>query len=570
MKITGAQAIVQALLDEGVEVLFGFPGGAIMPAYDALHEAREQLRHVLVRHEQGAGHAAQGYARATGKVGVCIGTSGPGATNFVTSLVDALMDSTALVCVTGQVFSPLLGSDAFQEADVTGLTVAATKWNAQVVDAREIAAVMRRAFHVARSGRPGPVLVDVTKDAQFQSFDPAGEARAPAGWAAAQRAGIWRYPRDSTDLSRLGEAAALLNGAQRPFLLVGHGVSIAGAEQPLLALAERAGVPVASTLLGLSAFPSEHPLYVGMLGMHGNYGPNVLTNEADVIVAVGMRFDDRVTSRLDAYARQARIVHVEIDAAEIGKNVPVDVPLIADAGAALRGLLALVEPRAHPEWLARFRRCDAEEQARVIDAQLAPPDGPLKMAEVVRRISDRTAGQALMVSDVGQHQMHVARYYRYRRPRSHITSGGAGTMGFGLPAAVGAKIGATSREVIAVVGDGGFQMTLQELGTVMQEGTAVKIVVLNNNFLGMVRQWQELFFDKRYSGVEMQTPDFVTVASGYGIAGRRVAVREELDEALDAMLQAPGPYLLEVTVDREDNVFPMIAAGDSVAQIRLA
>jgi acetolactate synthase-1/2/3 large subunit len=560
MPITGAQALVQALTEQGVDTVFGYPGGAIMPIYDALHGARRQLRHVLVRHEQGAVHAAQGYARSSGRPGVCLATSGPGATNFVTGLLDAQMDSTPLVCITGQVASTKLGSDAFQEADVIGLSLAATKWSCQITEPDRIAPTIARAFQIAREGRPGPVLIDITRDAQAGLTGPVAPAAEEA----------WTYAARHRDLSGLERAAALLDTAERPLLMLGHGVTLAQAEDEALALAERAGLPTAATLLGLSAFPVAHPLYVGMLGMHGNYAPNVLTNEADVILAVGMRFDDRVTGRLQDYARGARVIHVDVDPAQVNRHVPVDVALIADAREALRALSPLVQPRRHDAWLARFRELAAMEHSAVIGPELAGDCAAMRMGEVVDRLSVLSAGEALLVTDVGQHQMIAARHYGFARRASHITSGGLGTMGFALPAAIGAALGAPQRQVIAVAGDGGIQMTLQELGTLMQEQLAVKIIVLNNEHLGMVRQWQELFFDGRLSEVRMDNPDFVTIARGYRIPAESVSAREALDDALARMLAHAGPYLLEVRVGPTDNVFPMIPAGASVSEVRLS
>ena len=561
--LSGAQAIVQALLEQDVQVLFGYPGGAIMPTYDALYDVGDRLRHVLVRHEQGAAHAAQGYARATGRTGVCIATSGPGATNLATPLVDALMDSTPLVCITGQVPRAALGTDAFQEADAIGITLAATKWSYQITAADEIPWVIPRAFEIARAGRPGPVLIDITKDAQQARLSTAPTPPATRHYD------HWRYPREPGDLSGLERAAELINTADRPYMILGQGVLLAGAEEQARRLAEKAGIPTASTLLGLSALAVDHPLFMGMVGMHGHYGPNILTNEADVIMAVGMRFDDRVTGRVQDYAPQARIIHIEIDPAEVNKVVPAEVALIGDARRVLDKLLPHIAPARHPRWLERFQSCAAEEERRVIAPEIHPLAGPLKMGEVVERLSVHSRGEAVIVSDVGQHQMFAARHYRFSQPRSHITSGGLGTMGFALPAAIGARIGVTDRPVVAVIGDGGFQMTLQELGTVMQERLPVKLVVLNNEHLGMVRQWQELFFDKRYSSVAMASPDFITVARGYGIAGRRITQRAELDQALGELLECDGPYLLEVAVGREDKIFPMIPAGASVTEIRL-
>jgi acetolactate synthase-1/2/3 large subunit len=564
MQISGAEAMVQALIEQGVEVLFGYPGGAIMPTYDALHGVRGRLRHILVRHEQGATHAAQGYARATGRPGVCLATSGPGATNLITGLTDALMDSTPIVCITGQVPGAKLGSDAFQEADVIGLTLAATKWSCQVTRADQVAPAIARAFQVAMEGRPGPVLVDVTRDAQTGNAGAHVPPNEPWSWPSSQR-----------DLSGIARAAELLNTAQRPYLMLGHGVTLAGAEDLALAIAERAGLPSAATLLGLSAFPVDHPLYAGMLGMHGSYGANMLTNEADVILAVGMRFDDRVTGRLEDYARQARIIHVDVDPAQVNRLVPAEVAIVADACEALAALLPLLHPRRHDAWLARFREHDAIEHEQVVGPELAGESPALRMGEVVDRLSTLTHGQAVVVTDVGQHQMIAARHYRFAHRASHITSGGLGTMGFALPAAIGAAVGAAegaapARPVVAIAGDGGIQMTIQELGTLMQEQLPVKVVVLNNEHLGMVRQWQELFFEGRLSEVRMHNPDFVTLAAGYGIAAASVGERESLDAALSQMLAHPGPYLLEVRVGREDNVFPMMPAGASVSEMRLA
>jgi acetolactate synthase-1/2/3 large subunit len=563
---TGAQRLIDALCEQGVELVFGYPGGAIMPVYDALHAARERLRHVLVRHEQGAVHAAQGYARASGRVGVCIATSGPGATNFVTGLADALMDSTPLVCVSGQVTSENLGTEAFQEADVIGLTLGATKWSYQVTRAEEIPAAVARAFEVATDGRPGPVLLEITKDAQFAEVESDGHGPPTPVSLTAE----WRYPRAHADLEGIERAAALINQAERPYLIVGQGVLLSGACEALRAVAERADIPIAATLLGLSAVASDHPLLVGMVGMHGNYGANMLTNEADVIVAVGMRFDDRVTGRLDGYAPQARIVHIEIDPAEVNRRVPAEIALVADARAALEALLPHLEPARHEAWRTRFSEHDRTEYQAVVEAELHPVLGALRMGEVVARLAERSDGDAVIVSDVGQHQMAVARHSRFTRPDSHITSGGLGTMGFALPAAIGARLAAPERSVVAVVGDGGFQMTMQELGTLMQERVPVKIVVLNNEHLGMVRQWQELFFDGRYSEVALHNPDFVMLCKAFGIPARTVAERAELDHALDDLLAAEGPALLEVRVGRTDNIFPIIPAGAAVDEMRLS
>jgi acetolactate synthase-1/2/3 large subunit len=559
--VSGATAVLQALLGEAVDTVFGYPGGAIIPIYDALYDYQDRLRHVLVRHEQGGIHAAQGYARASGKVGVVFATSGPGATNLVTGLADALIDSTPLVCITGQVFAHLLGTDAFQETDILNITTPVTKWNFQVTEASEIPAVLAKAFYVARSGRPGPVLIDITKNAQLQQF-------ASGGYRPCTHIRSYR-PKPLVRPQYLDEAAALLNQAQRPFVLWGQGVVLGGAEQEFRAFVEKSGIPAAWTMLGAGVLPPTHPLNVGMLGMHGNYGPNVLTNECDVLVAVGMRFDDRVTGRLDKYARQARIIHLDIDPTEIGKNVPTSVPVWGDCKETLPLLTQRVAARRHEAWRSRFEQYRREEMAAVVEAELFPKSGELTMGEVIQQLNELTGGEATVVTDVGQHQMVTSRYARFNHSRRHITSGGLGTMGFALPAAIGAKFGAPGQTVVAVIGDGGFQMTLQELGTIMQTGVAVKIIILNNQFLGMVRQWQELFHERRYSFVDIQSPDYVRVASGYGIPGRQVSARPELAAALREMLESPGAFLLEVMVTRENNIFPMVPQGCSVAEIRL-
>lgn len=558
MKITGAEAILQVLVHEQVDVVFGYPGGAIMPFYDALYDFKDQVHHVLVRHEQGAVHAAEGYARACGKPGVCIATSGPGATNLITGITNAMMDSVPLVCITGQVGSHFLGTDAFQEADILSMTVPVTKWSIQITSAEEIPACLAKAFYLAKSGRPGPVVVDITKDAQLGMLD-------------------FSYPRYEgnrkevfkPDPAAIHESAKLLNQSSRPLLLVGHGVLISGAEKEIRELAEKADIPVASTLLGLSAFPTNHPLYAGMLGMHGNYGPNVLTNEADVILAVGMRFDDRVTGALEKYAKQAKIIHIDIDQSELDKNVKAVVPILADAKSAIQALLPLVHSQRHPAWLEKFKEYKLLEHEKVIEREVNPREGKMKMGEVIHCLSQKDKGKAIVVTDVGQHQMVAARYSDFLMTNSHITSGGLGTMGFALPAAIGAKLGAPSREVIAVIGDGGFQMTLQELGVISQEKLPVKILILNNQYLGMVRQWQELFFEERYSFTEMHNPDFIKIAQAYGIRARKVTEREDLSEALTEMLESKEAYLLEVIVEKQHNVFPMIPPGASACDVRL-
>lgn len=560
--LSGAEAVIQCLLEEHVEVLFGYPGGAIMPVYDALYDYRHQLNHVLVRHEQGAGHAAEGYARACGKPGVCLVTSGPGATNLITAITDAMMDSVPMVCLVGQVAKSLLGTDAFQEADLISMTLPITKWNYQITSADEIPEVMAKAFYIATSGRPGPVLVDITKSAQFEKMTQA--------FSYEKCTRIFSYqPHNTLAKSDLERAAELLNAAEKPYVFAGHGVSISGAENALLKLVEKTDMPVGCTLHGLSSFPSAHSNYAGMLGMHGHYAANIMTNEADVILAVGMRFDDRVTGDLRTFAKQAKIVHIDIDASELNKNMPATVALRGDAKDALEQLLPLLKEKKREEWNKAFKNLFQEEFEKVISQQVYPESGPLKMGEVIQKVSDMTKGKALVVADVGQHQMMTARYYQFAENKSFISSGGLGTMGFALPAAMGAQMGKANRTVVAFIGDGCFQMTLQELGTIQQNKLPVKIIILNNNFLGMVRQWQELFFESRYSFTELQNPDFVTIAKGFGIAGEDVEQRENLNEALSRMLDYNGPYLLNITVEKEDNVFPMVPGGGSVHEIRL-
>lgn len=559
-EVTGAEAVILSLLDEDVTDVFGYPGGAIMPIYDALYDYAQQLNHYLVRHEQGATHAAQGYSRVSGKPGVVFATSGPGATNLITGLADAQIDSTPLVCITGQVASHLLGTDAFQETDVVGVSMPVTKWNIQVTKAEDIAPALAKAFYIATTGRPGPVLVDITKDAQFGKTN----------YNYKKSEGLRSYfPYPKVNAEDVEAAAELLNKSERPFILCGHGVLLSGAEKQLLALAEKADIPVACTLLGLSAFPANHPLYVGYLGMHGNYGPNLLTNECDVLVAIGMRFDDRVTGNVDKYAKQARVVHFEIDPSEVNKIIPADVAVLGDAKEALEMLLPKINACKNKKWLKRFEDCTDVEYKKVINEAVNPNSEKLRMAEVVDKLYKASKGEAVVVTDVGQHQMITSRYYKFNQPNHSVTSGGLGTMGFGLPAAVGAKVAMPHKEVVAVLGDGGFQMTIQELGTIMQSNIAVKILVLNNNFLGMVRQWQQLFFDRRYSFTEMKNPDFITIARGYGIKGKKVSERENLEDALREMYQSKEAYLLEVVVENEENVFPMVATGAGVSEIML-
>ncbi len=560
MRISGAEAIIRCLLEEGVDVLYGYPGGAIMPVYDELYKFRDELHHVLTRHEQGSIHAAQGFARVSGRVGVAMATSGPGATNLVTGLADAQIDSTPVVCITGQVPRHLLGSDAFQETDIIGISTPVTKWNYQITKASEIPEIMAKAFYIAKSGRPGPVLVDITKNAQFDEFD----------FEYTPCQGVRSYkPVPKPDPEALEAAAELINAAKKPYIVWGQGVILGHAEDQLKAFVEKTGIPAAWTILGLSAMDTDHPLNVGMVGMHGNYGPNVLTNECDVLLAIGMRFDDRVTGNLETYAKQAKIIHFEIDPAEVNKNVEVDVAVMGDVRETLELLLPMVDEKSHDGWRAEFDKKYEEEYKAVIEKDLKPTKPGLTMGEVIAQINEASGHKAVIVTDVGQHQMVACRYAKFKDSKSSITSGGLGTMGFALPAAIGAKMGAMDREVVAVIGDGGYQMTIQELGTIFQTKTPVKIVVLNNDFLGMVRQWQELFFDKRYASTVMTNPDFVKIAEGYHIKARRVEKREDLAEAVQEMIACPEAYFLEVRVEKEDNVFPMIPSGASVSDIRL-
>ena len=560
-KLSGAQAVLEACIAEGAETIFGYPGGAIMPIYDALYDYHAQLKHILVRHEQGGIHAGQGYARTSGKVGVVFATSGPGATNLVTGLADAMIDSTPLVCITGQVFAHLLGTDAFQETDIINITMPVTKWNYQITDATEIPGILAKAFYLARSGRPGPVLIDISKNAQIQLFD--YEGYTPCHHIRSYR------PKPVIRKNYIDEAVALINNAKKPLVIFGQGVILGKAEKEFKNFIEKSGMPAAWTILGLSALPTHHPQNVGMLGMHGNYGPNVLTNECDVLIAVGMRFDDRVTGRLDKYAKQAKIIHLDIDPAEIDKNVKAHVGVWGDCKETLPLLTLGLQEKNRTEWLNVFKEYAQKEYDECIKNEIYPTTEEMTMGEVIRIVNETTQGNAVIVTDVGQHQMVACRYATFNETRSNVTSGGLGTMGFALPAAIGAKFGSPHRTVIAVIGDGGVQMTIQELGTIMQTGVEVKIIILNNQFLGMVRQWQQLFNDKRYSFVDIQSPNYIMIANAYGIDGAKVDKRKNLVKAIETMLAHKGSYLLEVMVGKENNVFPMVPQGCSVSEIRL-
>ncbi|AZI22667.1 biosynthetic-type acetolactate synthase large subunit [Chryseobacterium taklimakanense] len=560
LQITGAEAVIQSLKAEGVKTIFGYPGGAIMPIYDALFDHLDEINHVLTRHEQGAIHAAQGYARTSGKTGVVFATSGPGATNLITGLADALIDSTPLVCITGQVASHLLGTDAFQETDVMGISMPVTKWNCQVTKAEDIAPTLAKAFYIASTGRPGSVLVDITKDAQFEKLDFSYEK------CTAVRS---FQPKPKLNADQLQAASKLLNEAKKPLMIVGQGIMLSNAEEELRAFAEKTGVPVASTLLGLGAFPANHPQFVGMVGMHGNYAPNVKSNECDVLLAVGMRFDDRVTGDVSRYAKQAKVIHIDIDRAEINKIIKADAPVLADAKEALAFLTDLVEKQNHQSWLDEFHQAKENELQVLSKNRNKNFSDELRMDLVIGLLSEKTHGNAVIVTDVGQHQMMAAQFYGYNQTKSNVTSGGLGTMGFALPAAIGAKLANPEKQVIAIIGDGGFQMTLQELGTIMQNNIGVKIIILNNEYLGMVRQWQQMFFEKRYSFTNIQSPDFVALAASYNIKGIKVEKQEDLSHALDQLLKTENAFLLEVKVAKEDNVFPMVPTGASVAEIRL-
>ena len=560
IKISGAEAVIRCLLEEGVDLIYGYPGGAIMPIYDELYKFQDKLTHILTRHEQGATHAAQGYSRVSGKVGVVTATSGPGATNLVTGIADAQIDSTPMVCITGQVASHLLGSDAFQETDIIGISTPVTKWNCQITKAADIPVVLAKAFYIAKSGRPGPVLVDITKDAQFELME----------FKYIKCTFLRSYkPVPDFSINKIKNASELINKSKKPLIVWGQGVILGNAENEFKDLVEKTGIPAAWTILGLSALPTKHPLNVGMVGMHGNYGPNVLTNECDLLIAIGMRFDDRVTGNLNSYAKQAKIIHLEIDPAEINKNVDVDVAVLGNVKETLPLLTSFVKSNSHDSWINKFNSFYKIEYKKVIKNDIYPSKDGLTMGEVIKEINEASNGDAIIVTDVGQHQMVTCRYANFNKSKSNVTSGGLGTMGFALPAAIGAKMGAPKREVVAVIGDGGYQMTIQELGTIFQTGCAVKIVVLNNEFLGMVRQWQQMFFEKRYASTEMINPDFITIAKGYNIEAKKVDKRTDLKNSVQEMMKSSKPYFLEVRVEKEANVFPMIPSGASVSDIRL-
>ncbi len=554
----GAEIIIKSLIKEKVEIIFGYPGGANMPIYDALYDYQDKIRHILVRHEQGAVHAAEGYARASGKPGVCLVTSGPGATNLVTGIADAMMDSVPLVCITGQVAAEFLGTDAFQETDVIGITTPITKWNYQITKASEITKVFARAFYIATHGRPGPVVIDITKNAQFEESD----FSYPEDFSLKKYENINKNRKND-----LKEAADILNNADRPLIIAGHGVIISKAEKLLIKLAERGDIPIATTLHGVSTIPFDHRLFVGMAGMHGRYGVNKLTNETDVIFAIGMRFDDRVTGKLSDYAPQAKVIHVDIDESEINKNIKTILNFVCDCKVFLEKFVRLIKYKNRQKWLERFKQLNNFEEKTLNDRLLN--NNKITMDQVFNILSEITNGQAIIVADVGQNQMFAARFYNYKKPNSFISSGGLGTMGFALPAAIGVKIGCPDDLVIAVIGDGGFQMTMQELGIIMQEKLPVKILILNNEYLGMVRQWQELFFQKRYSFTYLKNPDFLKIAQAYGIKADKVIEKNQLKKSLERFIKEKGPYLLEIKVEKEDNIFPMVPTGVSVSQVRL-
>lgn len=558
--ITGAEALMRSLMNEGVDTIFGYPGGSIMPVFDTLFDHREDFRQVLVRHEQGATHAAQGYARSSGKVGVCIVTSGPGATNTLTGISDAMLDSTPIVVIAGQVASSVLGTDAFQEIDLVGVTQPISKWCYQIRRAEDIAWAVARAFYIARTGRPGPVVLDFTKNAQVSRVAYEPET------ASCVRSYV-PYPKPDKDAIR--NAAELISRAQRPFALVGQGVELGKAHEELKAFLEKGNIPAGRTLLGLSALPSDHPLSVGMLGMHGNLSCNMNTNQCDVLIAIGMRFSDRVTGDLTRYAKQAKVIHLDVDRAEIDKCVKADIPVIGDCKETLPLLTEYMEEGNHKEWIDSFAEYDAIEYEKVIDKALNTKEGPLKMGEVARRVSEATGNSAVLVTDVGQNQMMSCRYFKFTQPHSVLTSGGLGTMGYGLPAAVGATIAVPHRTVCVFMGDGGFQMNIQELGTIMEQRLPVKMILLNNSYLGNVRQWQEMFFDHRYSFTPMQNPDYNMIAQAYGIPSRLVKERSELDGAIHEMLDTPGAFLLHVVVEKEENVMPMVPPGMSITEMVL-
>ena len=559
-RLTGSQAVMRSLIEEGVDYIFGYPGGAIMPVYDSLMDYRDKLKHILTRHEQGAVHAAEGYARVSGKVGVCLATSGPGATNLITGIADALIDSTPIVCITGQVISPLLGTDAFQETDVLGISMPVTKWNYLVTKPEEIPWAIAQAFFIARTGRPGPVLIDISKDAQFGEFD----------FEYKKCTYLRSYvPIPKYDESKINEAAKLIDAAKQPYILFGQGVILGGAEEEFKTFVEKSGIPAAWTILGVAALKTGHPLNMGMLGMHGNYSTNIMINKCDVLIAIGMRFDDRVTGKLTDFAKQAKVIHLEIDQAEIDKNVKTDIAVLGDVKQTLPLLTEKIKINNHSAWIEEFKKLDKIEYEKVIKNDFFPKKEGITMGEVIHRVNEKTRGDAIIVTDVGQHQMFASRYARMNKTRSFVTSGGLGTMGFGLPAAHGAKIGAPDREVILFVGDGGMQMTIQELGTIHQTQAAIKIVLMNNKYLGMVRQWQQLFFDKRYSETHLENPNFVKVAEGFGIKGKAVLDRSQLDSAIDEMLNCKESFLLDVSIEKEDNVFPMVPTGASVSEVIL-